>query len=791
MKNWFRDYGPMLIRNGYRIVAVDDSKRPVDKGWQEKVITHHDCMMRDRPCGIGIQTGAGRVPVYAFDVDVDDKAVADEFGAVFSEKMGALEKPMRIGGEPRFAIFFRMQEEGLPSISESKNTYSNGKDKVAVGVRGDRQQMVAYGVHHIVNKGGPSETEVLYTWPNDFMGAEPLQLKVEDLPLLTVEERDEYLEEFGRIAKKHGYLAPSRETLINTPSSRPVGNSDIDETISNVKVTLPFEQAREVLYGSGLSADDYDTWVKVGMALATSYEKSQEAFELWNDWSSSSDKYSGPADLLKHWRTFRTEGENIVTMGWVVYHYRMLHADDCNIDRRAICCHVREMLRPTLRKVNGSDKAWWMFNGAHWERGCEDEACCALRSALEQWLESMRDSLPVDDGKALERVAKEVARYRNNPSSYLREVKDFYKSSDTTLIVKDEEFDKSLRYIGVKNGDIDLETLELVAPDSNRKISKVVDVEYDPTADCPTWRRVVQDCLSDKLKGTDGREEYEYFQRFIGYALTGSMGEDVIALLWGGGSNGKTLIMGTIRKVLGDYATQMQTSTLVSAVERSVSGAAARPDIMALKGSRLAMCEELPDNGVLDSATAKMLASRSTIAARSLFKEVVTFDTSATVLIGTNYLPRLTETGNGIVRRLRVFRFPNKYKVDASLPAHLEKEKVGIFNWVLEGLRKYRALGLGEEPTSMQEAKSNWIKDEDSVGTWAEERLEVAEGHKLRISEITADYKAWARTHSAPIKTSRSIRENLEARGFRTETNIQRCRWLIGYRLKEFEEWTC
>lgn len=789
MKNWFRDYGPMLIRNGYRIVAVDDSKRPVDKGWQEKVITHHDCAMRDRPCGIGIQTGAGRLPVYAFDVDVDDKAVAEEFGAIFSEKMGALEKPMRIGGEPRFAIFFRMQEEGLPSISESKNTYSNGKDKVAVGVRGDRQQMVAYGVHHIENKGEPDEKEVLYTWPNDFMGAEPLQLKVEDLPLLTVEERDEYLEAFGRIAKKHGYVTPSRETRVNTPSSRPVEDPDIDESISNAKVTLPFEQAREVLYGSGLGADDYDTWVKVGMALATSYEKSQEAFELWNDWSSSSDKYSGPADLLKHWRSFRTEGENLVTMGWVVYHYRMLHADDCNIDRRAICGLVREMLRPTLLKVKGGDKAWWLFNGTHWERGYDEEACCALRAALEHKLESMRDSLPVDDEKALERVVKEVARYRSNSSQYLREVKEFYKTSDPSLIVKEEEFDKSLRYIGVKNGDIDLETLELVAPAADRKISKVVDVEYDPTADCPTWRRVVQDCLSDKLKGTDGREEYEYFQRLVGYALTGSMGEDVIALLWGGGSNGKTLIMRTIREVLGVYATQMQTNTLVSAVERSISGASARPDIMALKGSRLAMCEELPDNGVLDSATAKMLASCSTIAARSLFKEVVTFDTSATVLIGTNYLPRLTETGNGIVRRLRVFHFPNKYEVDARLPSQLEKEKAGIFNWILEGLRKYRAVGLGTETTSMQEAKSNWIKDEDCVGTWADDRLVAEEGHEIKFSELAADYRTWARSHSAPTKSSRSIRENLEARGYRVATKGLRERWLVGYKLKEFEEW--
>lgn len=784
MKNWFRDYGPMLLRNGYRIVAVDGHKRPIDKGWQEQVITHRDCMERDTPCGIGIQTGTGRVPVYAFDVDVNDAEVTKEF----AEALGTTAIAIRIGGAPRFAVFFRMQEEGLPSLAESRNTYYRGTEKIGVGVRGDRQQMVAYGTHHIENKGTSEEIEVPYAWPNGDLGAEPLYLPVEELPLLTVEQRDAHLEEFGRIAKKYGYVG---DRNLRAASSESLGGIGIDENIETGRApNIPFERAHEILRGSGLMPDDYDTWVKVGMALATTYDKSDDAFELWNEWSSQSAKYEGPADLMKHWRSFRTTGENLVTMTWVASRYFLYHGDYSRDSAvRCMAERVKVSLRDVLRKSD-TGKHWWWFDGGHWKQISAEAAEGKIARVLEFEYRHAIWYAPEGDEDAKEKASKAYAAYLRNPGWHVDSVRKVYIRGDDGTLIDDSEFDKSLRYIGVKNGDIDLETLELIAPNPERRISKVVDVEYDPTADCPTWRRVVQDCLSDKLKGTDGREEYEYFQRLVGYALTGSMGEDVIALLWGGGSNGKTLIMGTLLEVLNSYATQMQTSTLVSAVERSVSGAAARPDIMALKGSRLAMCEELPDNGVLDSATAKMLASRSTIAARGLFKDVVTFKTSATVIIGTNYLPRLTETGNGIVRRLRVFHFPNKYEVDARLPAQLEKEKVGIFNWILEGLRKYRAIGLGGETASMQEAKANWIKDEDCVGTWAEERLEVAEGHKLRISEITADYKAWARTHSAPSKTSRSIRENLEARGFRTETNIQRCRWLIGYKLKEFEEWT-
>lgn len=59
---------------------------------------------------------------------------------------------------------------------------------------------------------------------------------------------------------------------------------------------------------------DYDSWVRVGMALHHETGGDAEGFEIWDQWSQLGDKYKGAADLESHWRSFRSDGINPVTM---------------------------------------------------------------------------------------------------------------------------------------------------------------------------------------------------------------------------------------------------------------------------------------------------------------------------------------------------------------------------------------------------------------------------------------------------------------------------------------------
>lgn len=64
-----------------------------------------------------------------------------------------------------------------------------------------------------------------------------------------------------------------------------------------------------------LESDDYPTWVRVGMALHSSY--GSEGFEIWDRWSQGSEKYPGTEGCLGKWGTF--EHAESITVGTVVH----------------------------------------------------------------------------------------------------------------------------------------------------------------------------------------------------------------------------------------------------------------------------------------------------------------------------------------------------------------------------------------------------------------------------------------------------------------------------------------
>lgn len=71
-----------------------------------------------------------------------------------------------------------------------------------------------------------------------------------------------------------------------------------------------------------ISADcDYDTWIRIGMALHEHLGGTTQAFNLWNNWSRRSKKFPGENTLLAHWRSFSMKG-NGVGIGTLIHYAR-------------------------------------------------------------------------------------------------------------------------------------------------------------------------------------------------------------------------------------------------------------------------------------------------------------------------------------------------------------------------------------------------------------------------------------------------------------------------------------
>jgi hypothetical protein len=58
----------------------------------------------------------------------------------------------------------------------------------------------------------------------------------------------------------------------------------------------------------------YPEWLKVGMALHHETGGSHVGLGLWNEWSAPGEKYKGLGDLEQHWRSFRVDHDNPITL---------------------------------------------------------------------------------------------------------------------------------------------------------------------------------------------------------------------------------------------------------------------------------------------------------------------------------------------------------------------------------------------------------------------------------------------------------------------------------------------
>lgn len=109
----------------------------------------------------------------------------------------------------------------------------------------------------------------------------------------------------------------------------------------------------------------------------------------------------------------------------------------------------------------------------------------------------------------------------------------------------------------VSNGIVDLQTGQLQPHDREKRLTKMANVEFVEGAKCPTWLAFLdQIFLGDK-------DLAEYMQRLIGYSLTGDISEQIMMFLVGGGSNGKSTFINTIKDLVGEYGKQAKADTFI------------------------------------------------------------------------------------------------------------------------------------------------------------------------------------------------------------------------------------
>lgn len=117
----------------------------------------------------------------------------------------------------------------------------------------------------------------------------------------------------------------------------------------------------------------------------------------------------------------------------------------------------------------------------------------------------------------------------------------------------------------------------------------------------------------------------------------------------GDGGNGKSTFFNTLARVLGDYSTSINPSLLLTGNRGNVGA-----EVAVLRGVRLALAAETEEGQRLESSTVKRLCSTDRIAANPKYLTPFTFTPSHTLLMFTNFLPRVGSSDKGTWSRLTV-----------------------------------------------------------------------------------------------------------------------------------------
>lgn len=415
-----------------------------------------------------------------------------------------------------------------------------------------------------------------------------------------------------------------------------------------------------------------------------------------------------------------------------------------------------------LKRMHGDDlryciakRKWYGWDGTRW---CEDQNGTADRCAKHVADSVWQAALAFDD--------QDAKRYAVKISS-ARGIEATLRLAQSELPVLPGELDRDPWALNCANGTIDLRTGTLRPHRREDNITMLCPTLFDPDAPSYVWDRTLEAVLVRQ-------DLIDFFQRVIGYTLTGLVTEQLLMIFWGIGSNGKSTLLNAIQQTLGnDYVMKAAQDFLMH--KRFSGHSTERMDLFA---KRLVICSETADGGRLNEAFVKDLTGSEAIRGRRMREDNWEFEPTHKIILSTNHRPRITGTDHGIWRRLAMLPFvvkfwnqekgetgPDELRQDKQLPDKLKAEAPGILAWAVRGCLDWQRSGL-QMPPDVQAATEEYRQSQDVVAQFIAECCIELPGVASKASELYGAYEEWAKANGETPISGRRFGEGLVERGY-------------------------
>lgn len=344
---------------------------------------------------------------------------------------------------------------------------------------------------------------------------------------------------------------------------------------------------------------------------------------------------------------------------------------------------------------------WLYWAGHHWKEDINNRrALAAVERVCEEYQRILFESNDVEEGSDIYKLVRKrlnVLRDRAGRENLL----DCAATIDDPLCIEGEELDKQEFLLACPNGVIDLRT----GNSSDGKPEQYI-LNACPT-DWPGLEAPGEAFLDFLRSSFDGDEDMvQYILRLLGYGLLGSRADHIWAIFHGPrGRNGKDTLMKVVRKVLGGaLAIKIPTAMLLQqSFQRSSSQP--EPDIMALRGAKIAFASEAESGQRIAMSKLKDLTGGSIITARGINDKLMTsWEQTHLLFFLTNELPKMKSDDDAFWTRLHAIHWPIRFvdnpkdkderQRDPHMASRLEEDGPGILACLVRGCMDYLKNGL-------------------------------------------------------------------------------------------------
>lgn len=314
-----------------------------------------------------------------------------------------------------------------------------------------------------------------------------------------------------------------------------------------------------------------------------------------------------------------------------------------------------------------------------------------------------------------------------------------------------EKADENPYLLGFKNGVVDF-IHNVFRPGNSRDfITLSTNIKYVSMKDCDS--KIIEEINDFMSKIFPNESIKQYMWEMLASCLIGINKPQTFNIFTGKGSNGKSLLLKFMSICLGDYHCILPLKAVTG--QRSSVGQAS-PEIVAIKGRRIAQINEPSEGDTINEGIMKELTGGDKMQGRGLFKDPVSFVPQAKLVVATNTLMDIKSRDDGTWRRIRKVDFESKFvdKIDPDdkenpyqflkdhdLERKMENWKETFMAMLVE--IAYKTNGMVKDCDIVMQASNSYRLGQDRYAQFISERIVVDEHARCCRGEVKENYKSW------------------------------------------------